>query len=193
MDPVSEVFPLWVIALDYISGVVMWTLIGRTAMGFFLPEDSSFFFMRFFVRSTNPLLRFFAPVTPGFLLPALVPLYVAWFFYMLRFYLMPWLLGYTVMGMLSFPLESEIAGLIYRVLSPQWILLQEQNFRVFLNNFVLLIKYNLISLQLVINCKINSNLFKWVILRIYFTYKKTVLAILVMKIVWLNPNLRYFR
>ena len=63
MDPVSEVFPLWVIALDYASGVVMWTLIGRTAMGFFLPEDSSFFFMRFFVRSTNPLLRFFAPVT----------------------------------------------------------------------------------------------------------------------------------
>ena len=102
-----------------ISGVVMWTLIGRTAMGFFLPEDSSFFFMRFFVRSTDPLLRFFAPVTPGFLLPALVPLYVAWFFYMLRFYLMPWLLGYTVMGMLSFPLESEIAGLIYRILSPQ--------------------------------------------------------------------------
>ena len=82
-------------------------------MEFFLPEDSSFFFMRFFVRSTNPLLRFFAPVTPGFLLPALVPLYVAWLFYMLRFYLMPWLLGYTVMGMLSFPLESEIAGLPY--------------------------------------------------------------------------------
>ena len=26
---------------------------------------------------------------------------------MLRFYLMPWLLGYSVMGMLSFPLESE--------------------------------------------------------------------------------------
>ena len=77
MDPVPEVFPLWVIALDYISGVVMWTLIGRTAMGFFLPEDSSFFFMRFFVRSTNPLLRFFAPVTPGFLLPALL-----WFWFM---------------------------------------------------------------------------------------------------------------
>ena len=76
------------------------------------------FLHAFFVRSTNPLLRFFAPVTPGFLLPVLVPLYVAWFFYMLRFYLMPWLLGYTVMGMLSFPLESEIAGLIYRILSP---------------------------------------------------------------------------
>ena len=45
----------------------------------------------------------------------LVPLYVAWFFYMIRFYLMPYLLGYSVMGMLSFPLESEIASEIYRI------------------------------------------------------------------------------
>jgi len=44
-----------------------------------------------------------------------VPLYVAWFFYMFRFYLMPYLLGYSVMGMLSFPLESEIASEIYRI------------------------------------------------------------------------------
>jgi len=33
-------FPLWVIALDYILGMVMWTLIGRSAMTLFLPEDS---------------------------------------------------------------------------------------------------------------------------------------------------------
>ena len=114
-----ETFPLWVILLDYAAGVVMWTLIGRTAMGLFLPEDSSFFFMRFFVRSTNPLLRFFKSVTPSFLLPAFTPLYVAWFFYMLRFFVMPWLLGYSVMGMLSFPLESELAGVIYKTLSPE--------------------------------------------------------------------------
>ena len=38
-----------------------------------------------------------------------MPLFVAWFFFMIRFYLMPWLLGYSVMGMLSFPLEGEIA------------------------------------------------------------------------------------
>jgi hypothetical protein len=33
---------------------------------------------------------------------------------MVRFYLMPWLLGYSVMGMLSFPLESEISAMIYQ-------------------------------------------------------------------------------
>ena len=111
----TEAFPVWVLILDYIAGAIMWTLVGRAAMNIFLPTDSSFFFMRVFVRMTEPLLRLFAPVTPGFLLPPLVPLYVAWFFFMLRFYLMPWLLGYSVMGMLSFPLEGEIAAGLYDI------------------------------------------------------------------------------
>lgn len=106
-------FPAWVLTFDYIMGMIMWTLIGRFGMGIFLREDSSFFFMRVFVKYTDPLLKLFSPITPGFLIRGLVPLYVAWFFYMIRFYLMPWLLGYSVLGMLSFPLESEFArGLV---------------------------------------------------------------------------------
>lgn len=109
----STAFPIWVLLIDYTLGLIMWSLIGRTAMNLFQPENSDFFFMKAFVRLTNPLLRLWKPITPQFLLPALVPLYVAWFFYMARFYAMPWLLGYSVMGMLSFPLEGEIATLIY--------------------------------------------------------------------------------
>ncbi|MEL0150578.1 MAG: hypothetical protein ACPHS9_06650 [Parvibaculales bacterium] len=109
----STAFPIWVLVVDYALGLVMWTLIGRSAMNLFQPENSDFFFMKAFVRLTNPLLRLWKPITPQFLLPALVPLYVAWFFYMARFYVMPWLMGYSVMGMLSFPLEGEIAALIY--------------------------------------------------------------------------------
>jgi hypothetical protein len=112
----TEGFPIWVIIIDYLLGTVMWTLIGRFGMNIFLPETSGFFFMRFFVRVTNPLLKLFDPITPAFLIPALIPLYVAWFFFMFRFYAMPWLLGYSVMGMLSFPLETEIAqGVAYLV------------------------------------------------------------------------------
>ena len=44
----------------------------------------------------------FRPITPGFLIEPMVPLYVAWFFFMFRFYVLPPLLGYGVMGMLSF-------------------------------------------------------------------------------------------
>lgn len=108
-------FPLWVLALDYVLGAIMWTLIGRFAMNLFLPTDSGFFFMRFFVRATDPLMRLFRPITPGFLIDPMVPLYVAWFFFMFRFYVLPPLLGYGVMGMLSFPLESEIAAAIGRI------------------------------------------------------------------------------
>lgn len=115
MEQTLAAFPLWVIAIDYLLGVVMWTLIGRTAMNVFLPEDSAFFFMRVFVKATDPLLRLFRPITPGFLVQPLVPLFVAWFIFIIRFYLMPWLLGYSVLGMLSFPLESEIAAILYDI------------------------------------------------------------------------------
>ena len=100
--------------IDYILGVIMWTLIGRVAMNFFQKEDSNFFFMRVFVKFTNPLLKIFSPITPSFIIQPLVPLYVAWFFFMIRFYLMPFVLGYSVMGMLSFPLESDISKQIYQ-------------------------------------------------------------------------------
>ena len=113
MDDSLAIFPIWVIIIDYVLGMIMWTLIGRVAMGLFLREDSNFFFMRVFVKWTNPIIRVFKPVTPGFLIQPLVPVYVAWFFFMIRFYLMPWLLGYGAMGMLSFSLEGEIARGIY--------------------------------------------------------------------------------
>ena len=106
--------------IDYVMGVIMWTLIGRVAMNIFQREDSNFFFMKIFVKMTDPFIRIFAFITPSFIIKPLVPLYVAWFFYMFRFYLMPYLLGYSVMGMLSFPLESEIAIQIYQLFGKNW-------------------------------------------------------------------------
>jgi len=103
-----EIHPI-ILIIDYILGMVMWTLIAKVAMNIFQRENSEFFFMKVFVK------RLFKPITPSFIIPFLVPLYVAWFFYMFRFYFMPYLLGYSVMGMLSFPLESEIASEIYRI------------------------------------------------------------------------------
>jgi hypothetical protein len=50
--------PIWAIVLDYVLGTIMWTLIGRAAMNLFQPVNSDFFFMKVFVRATNPLLRF---------------------------------------------------------------------------------------------------------------------------------------
>ena len=105
--------PIWAIAIDYVLGAIMWTLIGRFGMNIFLPTNSPFFFMKAFVMITNPFIRLFKPITPGFLIEPMVPLYVAWFFYMIRFFVMPWLLGYSVLGMLSFPLEDDFARWLY--------------------------------------------------------------------------------
>ena len=51
--------PLWVLTLDYILGIIMWTLIGRSAMNIFQREDSNFFFMKAFVKLTNPVIKWF--------------------------------------------------------------------------------------------------------------------------------------
>ena len=111
----SANFHPFIYFIDYFFGIIMWTLIGRVAMNIFQREDSNFFFMKAFVKLTNPIIKLFKFITPSFIIPLFVPLYVAWFFYMFRFYAMPYILGYDVMGMLSFPLESDIAQEIYRV------------------------------------------------------------------------------
>ena len=112
-DKMKNEFPLIVILLDYVLGAAMWTLIGRFGMSIFVSEHSDFFFMRAFVKFTDPMIRAMAKLTPPFLIDRLKPLYVAWFLFMIRFYLMPLILGYDVMGMLSFPLESDAALIIY--------------------------------------------------------------------------------
>jgi uncharacterized protein YggT (Ycf19 family) len=108
-----EGIPIWIIVIDYAMGLVMWTLVGRFGMSLFVSEHSDFFFMKAFMKMTDPLISAMRRLTPGFLVDKLRPLYVAWFIFMIRFYIMPALLGYDVMGMLSFPLESELAVIIY--------------------------------------------------------------------------------
>lgn len=108
-------FPTYIFLLDYALGAIMWTLVGRFGMTIFMHETSDFFFMRAFVKLTDPVMKIFKPITPKFQLERLHPLYAAWFFYMTRFYVIPLIFGYNVMGVLSFPLESEIALGIYEL------------------------------------------------------------------------------
>ena len=94
------VFPIWVIIIDYLLGVIMWTLVGRVAMGLFLKPDSDFFFMKVFVKGTDPIIRV-VPMADHAGLPDPAPgtaLRSPGSFFMIRFYLMPWLLGYSVHG-----------------------------------------------------------------------------------------------
>ena len=56
--------PTWAIILDYVLGTIMWTLIGRAFMNIFQREDSTFFFMRVFVKYTNPIINLYRRITP---------------------------------------------------------------------------------------------------------------------------------
>ena len=111
----KNMIPTWAIVLDYILGTIMWTLIGRAFMNIFQKEDSQFFFMRVFVKYTNPIINLFKFITPSFLFGPFIALYVAWFFYLFRFYAMPYILGYDVWGMLAFPLESDFSRQLYQL------------------------------------------------------------------------------
>ena len=111
----EEIIALEKAGADYILGMIMWTLIGRAFMNIFQREDSTFFFMRVFVKYTNPIINLFKFITPSFLFGGFIALYVAWFFYLFRFYAMPYLLGYDVWGMLAFPLESDFSKQLYRL------------------------------------------------------------------------------
>ena len=66
--------PTWIIVLDYILGMIMWTLIGRAFMNIFQREDSTFFFMRVFVKYTNPIINLFKFITPSFLFGGFIAL-----------------------------------------------------------------------------------------------------------------------
>ena len=51
--------PLYIYVIDYVLGVIMYTLIGRSAMNIFQKEDSEFFFMKVFVQVNQSNFKFF--------------------------------------------------------------------------------------------------------------------------------------
>lgn len=83
MDPFATQFWLFHI-VNYFLAAVAYTLIGRVILGIFVPQTSDFFVMRFFRLVTDPFMRVLRPITPRFLHPLVVPLYVAFWIFVLR-------------------------------------------------------------------------------------------------------------
>ncbi len=102
-----RIYPAPALALDYALGAAMWTLLARAALDLFIPPQSAMVIAKVFRQITAPLIRLFAPLTPRFLAPILIPVYVAWWFYLARFFAVPYFL-FGEIGMLSFPLESAL-------------------------------------------------------------------------------------
>lgn len=70
---------------DYALAVLIYTLLGRLVLSFFLPPDSTNYIWRFFCRITDPFCAAVRFASPAAIHPILIaPLTAAWLFF-LRF------------------------------------------------------------------------------------------------------------
>ena len=101
-------FPVWLIIIDYILALIMAILILKFVLNLFINEESTFSFYKFFTKITSPILNSTQRITPKFIVQPLIPLYVAWLFFMIRIYFLPLLLGYSYIGTFAFIFEKQI-------------------------------------------------------------------------------------
>lgn len=61
----NPIFEFWYFHLpNYVLAALMYTLLGRFMLTFFMPAGSTNYIWRAFVRLTDPVIRLFAVITP---------------------------------------------------------------------------------------------------------------------------------
>ena len=102
------IFPIWLIAIDYLFGFLMSIFIIKFILNILLPEESTFFIINLFKKITEPIIKFSNKLIPYFIVKPIIPLYIAWLIFMIRIYILPLLLGYSSIGHFSFVFEKDI-------------------------------------------------------------------------------------
>ena len=103
-----EPFPFWIFLLDYAFGIIMWFLIFGFILSLFFIEQTKIKLISYYFNFINSITKYFDKITPFFLPKQLISIYLAWLFFMTRFYLLPLFNGFDAIGYLSFPLENLI-------------------------------------------------------------------------------------
>jgi len=86
---------------DYVLAALIYTLLGRLLLSFFLPPDSSNYIWRFFRRITDPVCIAVRFATPAAVHPLLiVPLSAIWLF-LIRFLMVQLLRSYGLLPQLG--------------------------------------------------------------------------------------------
>ncbi len=101
-------FPIWIIIIDYILALIMIVLVFKFLLNLFINEGSNLGLFKFFTKITSPIINITIRATPNFIVQPLIPLYVAWLFFMIRIYFLPLLLGYSHIGKFAFVFEKQI-------------------------------------------------------------------------------------
>ncbi len=93
------------ILIDLPFGVLMWTSLAHFLLILVMREEASFVLMRI-LRSINAPIHFAIDlVRPNFIITRLAPLYAAIVLFILRYYLLPLLIGFDVENFYEMPLE----------------------------------------------------------------------------------------
>ena len=83
-------------------------LVLKFVLNLFINEESNLSFFKYFTKITSPVLKVTLKVTPNFVVQPLIPLYLAWLFFMIRIYFLPLVLGYSYIGTFAFVFEKQI-------------------------------------------------------------------------------------
>ena len=93
------------ILIDFPFGVLMWTSLAHFFLVLVMKEDSALVLLRT-LRSINaPVHMAIDLIKPSYIITRLAPLYAAFVLFILRYYLLPLLIGFDVWHFYDMPLE----------------------------------------------------------------------------------------
>ena len=102
------------ILLDLPLGVLMWAALLRFLLTIFIKEDSRVLPMRLLVSFTSPMMAATRPLTPTWIIDRYrSSLYAAIILLILRYYLLPLVIGYDVLSFGNMPLEGMVLSVYF--------------------------------------------------------------------------------
>ena len=101
------------ILLDLPLGVLMWAALLRFLLTIFIKEDSRVLLMRLLVSLTNPVIAATRPQTPAWVINRIAPFYTAVILLILRYYLLPLVIGYDVLSFSNMPFEGMVLSVYF--------------------------------------------------------------------------------
>ena len=105
------------ILLDLPLGVFMWVAVLRFLLTIFIKEDSRVLPMRLLVSLTTPVIAATRPLTPAWVINRIAPLYTAVILLILRYYLLPLVIGYDVLSFSNMPFEGMVLSVYFDFMS----------------------------------------------------------------------------
>ena len=102
---ITSVPPIGIL-IDLPFGLLMWTSVAQFLFTLVMKENSNFLPLRLLRGLNTPMLIVINQIKPAFIITRLSPLYAALVLFILRYYILPSLIGFDVWNLYDMPLEK---------------------------------------------------------------------------------------